>query len=111
MLNEGLKNNHEYLNSYLNLIHRDELVSILKFVAKKESLYNNIILATDSTPSQRSEIRKFILGEKVSISAIQSPLKKISFALKANKRCSNKKLLQLGYQFKYPSYREGIKSL
>ncbi|HSP58136.1 MAG TPA: SDR family oxidoreductase [Halomonas sp.] len=92
---------------YSNRIHRDDCAGVLAHLidmtlAKRpvEPLY----LASDCEPAPLHEVMTWLAKQlKVASTAtIQSPLRR-----RASKRCDNSRLLDSGYVFQYPSYREG----
>jgi nucleoside-diphosphate-sugar epimerase len=92
---------------YSNRIHRDDCAGVLAHligldVAGKpvEALY----LASDCAPEPLHDVMAWLASQlKVEpTEVIQAPLRK-----RSSKRCDNSRLLQTGYAFRYPSYREG----
>ncbi|MBX2859260.1 MAG: sugar nucleotide-binding protein, partial [Cellvibrionaceae bacterium] len=92
-----------------NRIHADDCAGILHFICQqywlgkqKHSLY----IGTDCAPVRGEEIHNWI-ADKLGIGAGQltQPSKGPSRA--GNKRCSNRRLLDSGYRFRYPTYKEG----
>jgi hypothetical protein len=64
-----------------------------------------IYLGSDSQPITQHQLRKW-LSEQLSVDLIEEQAKP-----SASRRCSNQRLLDSGYCFKYPSYREGYLEL
>lgn len=92
---------------YTNRISRDDCVAVLHFIAGRMIAGDNlepIYLASDDDPATKWDVFNFLadkLGSK-------RPDKEIlSHGSDQNKRCSNRRLKQLGYEFIYKSYREG----
>lgn len=92
------------LNQWTNRIHSDDLVGFLAYLITLTHLAP-LYLATDAEPSLQQHVMAYIasqLGlEKVAM--LNAPL--------AGKRLSCQWLLQSGYRFKYPGYREGYAML
>ena len=91
---------------YTNRIHRDDCIGVLARLLKQHlagSSLGNIYLATDSDPAPIKEVACWI-ADKLNCGA---PPAKQSAAPTQNKRCSNRKLRELGYQFRFNSYRDG----
>ncbi|TDR51284.1 nucleoside-diphosphate-sugar epimerase [Halomonas ventosae] len=92
---------------YSNRIHRDDCAGVLAHLIGRhlaggplEALY----LASDCEPSPLHEVMAW-LAKQLKVEAtetIQSPLRR-----RASKRCDNTRLLESGYRFRYPSFREG----
>lgn len=89
-------------SQYTNRIHRDDCVRILSFLQEKGQrgeAYNGV----DSDSATRSELVSWVyetLGKKPRVEQHDHP--KVT-----GKRVSNKKLLDLGFELIYPSFREG----
>jgi nucleoside-diphosphate-sugar epimerase len=92
---------------YSNRIHRDDCAGVLAHLIGRhlagdplEALY----LASDCEPAPLHEVMAW-LAKQLKVEAtetIQSPLRR-----RASKRCDNTRLLESGYRFRYPSFREG----
>ncbi|MDN3555895.1 SDR family oxidoreductase [Halomonas maura] len=92
---------------YSNRIHRDDCAGVLAHLIglalAGESL-DELYLASDCEPTPLHEVMTWLAGQlKVEATeTIQSPLRR-----RASKRCDNRRLLESGYRFRYPTYREG----
>lgn len=92
---------------YSNRIHRDDcagvLVHLIELALQGEPLAP-IYLGTDSEPSPLHDVMAWLATQlKVEpTETMQSPLRR-----RASKRCSNALLLESGYVFRYPTFREG----
>jgi len=93
--------------SYTNRIHRDDCVGVLRFISNKmlggvrvEPVY----LATDDDPATRWDVYQY-LAAKLGLEPPQAAT--LPHDADQNKRCSNRRLKQLGYEFSYKSYRQG----
>lgn len=96
-------------DNYTNRIHRDDCAGALAHLttlAKAEPLY----IGVDDSPALRSEVLAYIASE---LGKPTPPLgvADTSARGRSNKRCSNRSLKQSGYQFRYPSYRDGYSEL
>lgn len=94
---------------YSNRIHRDDCAGVL------EHLINHLLsggeleacyLATDDLPVSLHEVTSW-LAAQVGV----EPQTETASRRTGSKRCSNQRLKQLGYRFKYPDYRSGYRSL
>lgn len=101
-------------DEYLNMIHLEDVVAALPVLfnkAKKGSVY----LGVDDEPVKRSEFFHWLsdemnaLGLELSDRAVLSA--QASGAEGRGKQCSNRRLKELGFSFKYPTFREGYRSL
>lgn len=94
--------------AYTNRIHRDDCAGALRHIAflpEPKPVY----LATDHEPTDRRTITEWLsktLGRKLPESSNPGPQRR-----RTNKRCSNERLLASGYEFLYPTFREGFAEL
>ena len=91
-----------------NRIHSDDCAGVLAHLIhcfengdKLDSLY----VATDCAPVTQHDLRIW-LAQQLSVELQDEIVEQ-----KAIRRCSNQRLLETGYQFIYPGYREGYQSL
>lgn len=104
--------------NYSNRIHADDCAGVLSHLIQRKlagETIKNVYLASDCEPVPLAEVKDRLaeqmgLAEPVSSpeSAVQQDEAK---PLRGNKRCSNKRLLASGYEFRYPSFREGYSEL
>jgi len=91
-----------------NRIHREDCAAVLVHLIERfiggESLWQ-VYLASDCEPVTQHQLRQWLAAQ------MSVELKEESVKPKATRRCSNRRLLASGYQFKYPSYREGYRAL
>lgn len=91
-----------------NRIHFDDCVGTLKHLIENHASgfsLESIYIATDCEPVTQHELRKWISAQlKITLTEQPSggPIRR---------RLSNKRLLDSGYVFKFPTFREGYKSL
>ena len=92
---------------WTNRIHRDDCVGVLKFLIDKalngESL-ESTYLATDSQPATLFDVLEWM---KDRIGDVESDHDLPEVTRRANRRCSNKRLLEAGYKFKFEQYQDG----
>lgn len=92
---------------YSNRIHRDDCTGVLAHLidlALADQPLEPLYLASDCEPAPLHEVMQW-LADKLRVEpsqVIQSPLRR-----RASKRCDNTRLLESGYRFRYPSFREG----
>ncbi|MCG8672662.1 MAG: SDR family oxidoreductase [Pseudomonadales bacterium] len=92
---------------YTNRIHRDDCAGLLQFLMAQvlageniESIYTGV----DSDPGSEAEVLDFIATQ------LQLPIPAREEApsnMSQNKRCCNDLIVNAGYRFKFPSYKEG----
>lgn len=105
---------------YTNRIHRDDCARALAHLIElpgAERLY----VAVDDEPAPLDEVLRWLaaqLGVPEPPLALQSPQKpgaeaggNAALRLRASKRCRNARLRASGFQFRYPSYRDGYAAL
>jgi nucleoside-diphosphate-sugar epimerase len=104
---------------YTNRIHRDDCARVLAhllFLPTPAPLY----LATDDDPAPLGEVLGWLatrLGVPEPPLAASLPLKPgagtgdPTLRMRASKRCRNARLRASGFQFRYPSYRDGYAAL
>nr|WP_298059460.1 SDR family oxidoreductase [uncultured Halomonas sp.] len=92
---------------YSNRIHRDDCTGIIAHLVRyQESGHSlaDIYLGSDCEPVTMHNVMMW-LAQQLKVEAtetMQSPLRR-----RASKRCDNQRILDTGYQFRFPSYREG----
>ncbi|MEO0443072.1 MAG: NAD-dependent epimerase/dehydratase family protein [Pseudomonadota bacterium] len=97
---------------YSNRIHANDGAGILAhLIVNRASLtLEPIYLASDCEPSPLHEV-KYWLAEQLGLPKEHLQPKPLARSLRSSKRCSNQKVRDLGYQFRYPTYRQGYKQL
>ena len=91
--------------SYSNRIHRDDLAGALRhlmLLPDPEPLY----LGVDHEPADRRVVAEWLVSRFGDISSRKPG--RPSGRTRANKRCSNARLVASGYVFRYPTFREGF---
>ena len=92
---------------WTNRIHRDDCVGVLKFLIEKVlagEMIEKIYLGCDSEPATLYEILEWM---KDRIGDVEPDFELPEATRRANRRCSNKRLIEAGYQFKFANYQEG----
>jgi nucleoside-diphosphate-sugar epimerase len=92
---------------WTNRIHRDDCVGVLQFLIEKVLAgegVDNIYLACDSQPGTLYEILEWM---KDRIGEVEPDYELPEATRRANRRCSNKRLIEAGYAFKFNDYQEG----
>ena len=104
---EQVKQKHASASPHFtNRIHADDcahsLAHLVELNRKREKL-QPIYLATDSAPAPMVEVVTW-LAEQMGVKEF---LSEAATNERGNKRCSNQRLLDSGFVFRYPSYRDG----
>ncbi|HEU0007666.1 MAG TPA: SDR family oxidoreductase [Terriglobia bacterium] len=95
---------------YTNRIHRDDCAGVLVHLmslGSPEAIY----LGADNEPADQAEVLGWLakrLGTHPPRSKSRTPTGRDS---RSNKRCRNSRLLQAGYSFRYPTFREGYEAI
>ena len=96
--------------NYTNRIHRDDVAGALAHLLELEAP-EEIYLGVDHDPSSRDDVWRWLAV------ATERPIppKREGEAPPrrhgGNKRCRNDRLVNAGYEFRYPSFREGFRAL
>ena len=92
---------------YRNLIHQDDVIGILLHLFSLPQLHP-IYNGVDCEPVRRNDLILWA-SRKVGVSAAKARELEFSISKRSftNKRCSNARIVQSGYTYLYPSYREG----
>lgn len=92
---------------WTNRVHRDDCVGILEFLINKVlngEKIEPIYLASDSEPATLFDILEWM---KDRIGDVEPDYDLPEATRRANRRCSNKRLLEAGYKFKFANYQDG----
>ena len=96
---------------YTNRIHQDDCVGVLAFLLQ-QSLAGAVLepcyLASDNDPAPLWEVMCWLAERQDCPPPVATPIE--AHAVQ-NKRCVNRRLKALGYQFIYPSFRDGYGAL
>jgi len=103
-------------DGYLNSIHGDDAAGAVAHLLTADAARDEVVLGVDDEPVSKWAFADW-LAEQCSV----SPPKKwtvaeraaaeggVSRRARANKRCANDRLRELGYDFRYPTVREGYR--
>ncbi|MFB6112501.1 MAG: NAD-dependent epimerase/dehydratase family protein [Halodesulfurarchaeum sp.] len=103
----------------LNLTHRADAAGAIEFLLETGRGGGEIVIAVDEEPVEKTELVRWLAREHgTDPPTVQTPRETIAerdldeaaaHRLRANKRCSSAKLRTMGYEFQYPTYRDGFK--
>ncbi len=109
---------HIHTKQYTNRIHiHDSANMIYTLLVQSDTSYSvntndNIFLGVDCLPENKKQVIEWIAKKiQVQLPSTCYVQKEIKNKRSGNKRCSNKKILSLGFQFSYPTYQEGYLDL
>lgn len=92
---------------WTNRIHRDDCVGVLLFLIEKVltgEQIADIYLACDSQPATLYDILEWM---KDRIGDVEPDYDLPEATRRANRRCSNQRLIDAGYRFKFDNYQQG----
>ncbi|GAA0244222.1 SDR family oxidoreductase [Haladaptatus pallidirubidus] len=92
---------------YLNLIHRDDAAGAIRFLLEADVARNETVLACDDEPIWKPTLAEW-LSEQCDVEPPEHG-EASSERARSSKRCSNEKLKEFGYEFRYPTYRKGYR--
>jgi len=94
---------------YTNRIHRHDAAGILKHLMDHPNP-DRLYLGVDQEPALRSEVYQWIASQLQT--SLSPPVPRTQPGRpQTNKRCRNNRLLDSGYVFQYPTFREGYQSM
>lgn len=97
------------ITTYTNRIHSQDCSDVLAHLIVQASL-PPVILGTDSKPAKSTDVESYIADQLNIKKQYADPSHKVK-RIAGSKRCCNQLLLDMGYVFRYPSYKEGYKKL
>ncbi len=100
---------------WMNLIHVEDIAGAMPVIFNKGQA-GSLYLGVDDEPVLQSEFERWLSaslreGRTPKANAFGALAGTGGSRLRRGKRCSNKRLKGLGYQFKYPTYREGYEAI
>jgi nucleoside-diphosphate-sugar epimerase len=100
---------------YTNRIHRDDAAAAIVRLCTMETTPHPVFLGVDNHPADMGEVLRFLakeLGLRQPPTAPHDPEASSSRPGRGgNKRCSNRRLRATGFEFSFPTYREGYRAI
>jgi len=100
---------------YLNSIHRDDAAGTVAHLLETDRGRGEVVLAVDDEPVSKWEFADWLADEcgrphppKQTV-AERAADGDVSRRVRANKRCANDRLHELGYDLRYPTVRDGYR--
>lgn len=106
-------------DGYLNMIHRDDAAGVVTHLLEDRLGRGEVVLAVDDEPVSRWEFADWLAGacdvpeppkqttaERLDAGDLSEAARR---RLQTSKRCDNSRLHELGYEFTYPTFREGYR--
>ncbi|MFB6122685.1 MAG: SDR family oxidoreductase [Haloferacaceae archaeon] len=104
---------------YLNMVHRDDAAGAVRYLLDADVARDDVVLVVDDEPVSKWAFADWLADEcDVERPPKQSKEERLADAdhsesatrrILADKRCSNAYLRNLGYEFDYPTFREGYR--
>ncbi len=105
---------------YLNMVHRDDAAGAVRYLLEEGLARGEVVQVVDDEPASKWAFADWLADE----CGVERPPKRtkaerladddVSAAARrrilTSKRCSNEKLRELGYEFAYPTFREGYRA-
>ncbi|WP_049944217.1 Rossmann-fold NAD(P)-binding domain-containing protein, partial [Halalkalicoccus jeotgali] len=104
---------------YLNMLHRDDAAGVIRYLLEEDLARGEVVLAVDDEPVGKWGFADWLAEqcglpappketktERLSEPNLSEPARR---RIETSKRCSNAKLGELGYEFSYPTFREGYR--
>jgi nucleoside-diphosphate-sugar epimerase len=104
---------------YLNMVHRDDAAGAVRHLLTEDLARDEAVLVVDDEPVSKWAFADWLADQcgepspekRTKAERLEDP--ELSAAarrrIKTSKRCSNDRLRALGYEFAYPTYREGYR--
>jgi len=106
---------------YLNMVHREDAAGVVRFALTDDAAADSeVLLAVDDEPVSKWEFADWLaeaagvehpekqtVEERLEAGDLSEPAER---RLRTSKRCSNDRLRELGYEFAYPTFREGYRA-
>ncbi|MET3720803.1 MULTISPECIES: SDR family oxidoreductase [unclassified Arthrobacter] len=93
---------------FTNRIHRDDAAAAIVHLATMEDIPAPVYIGVDNEPVELGEVLGFLASE---MGCAKPPVGPTGEARGGNKRCSNALLRSTGFDFAYPSFREGYREV
>ncbi|WP_435077217.1 SDR family oxidoreductase [Halococcus sp. AFM35] len=105
---------------YLNMLHRADAAGAIRFLLDSDAGRGEAVLAVDDEPVEKCDFADWLAdecdvprpdkrttAERLREGDLSEPARR---RIETSKRCSNAKLRELGYEFAYPTHREGYRA-
>jgi len=103
-------------DGYLNMVHRDDAAGVVAHLLRNGLARQDTVLVVDDEPVWRPAFADWLAAE----CRVDKPEERTKLAQgdgstttdrrrQTDKRCANDKLHELGYEFRYPTFRDGYR--
>ncbi|WP_066412269.1 NAD-dependent epimerase/dehydratase family protein [Halorubrum aethiopicum] len=104
---------------YLNMVHRDDAAGAIRFLLEGDAARGEPVVVVDDEPVEKHAFADW-LADECGVPRPEKRSKEARIAagdlsaaaerrIRTSKRCSNDRLRELGYEFVYPTFREGYR--
>lgn len=93
---------------YTNRIHRDDAAAAIVHLMTLKSMPSPTYVGVDNYPAELGEVLRFLASE---LGVPEPPAGPAGEPRGGNKRCSNALLRSTGFEFAFPSFREGYREV
>lgn len=93
---------------YTNRIHRDDAAAAIVHLTCMASMPAPVYVGVDNSPAELGDVLRFLAAE---MGYPEPPVGPAGVARGGNKRCRNELLRSTGFEFAYPSFREGYRDI
>jgi len=100
---------------YLNSVHRDDAAGVVTYLLETDRARGEVVLAVDDEPVSKWDFADWLADEcgrphppKQTVEE-RAAAGEVSRRVRANKRCANDRLHELGYELRYPTVRDGYR--
>ncbi|WP_144799887.1 NAD-dependent epimerase/dehydratase family protein [Halorubrum depositum] len=104
---------------YLNMVHRDDAAGAIRYLLEADRALGEAVVVVDDEPVDKHAFADWLADEcGVPRPEKRSKAERIAAGdlsaaaerrIRTSKRCSNDRLRALGYEFAYPTFREGYR--
>ncbi len=94
---------------FTNRIHRDDCAGVLRHLMELEEP-ESVYLGVDCDPTDQQTVVNWLAGVLGSPEPRPAGSGEVASA-RGNKRCRNDRLIESGYTFRYPTFREGYRAV
>jgi nucleoside-diphosphate-sugar epimerase len=105
---------------YLNMVHREDAAGAVRFLLEADVGRDAVVNVVDDEPVEKWAVADWLAAQcgepDPEKETLESRLEAVDAEqrrrrLRANKRVSNDRLRELGYEFTYPTFREGYRDV
>lgn len=105
---------------YLNVVHRDDAAGAIRYLLIEDLARDDVVLVVDDEPVEKWTFADWLADEcgierppkltkeeRLGADDLSNPARR---RIETSKRCSNDRLRGLGYDFRFPTFRDGYRA-